>query len=319
METSTKNKQSIDVMKAMVAKAFGQVDILDLEELKEGCFNVAYLLTLSEIGEVILKIAPPKASVIMSFEKKMMFSEVDSMNRVLENSDVPIAQILYYDNSHLLCDSDYFFMSKLSGQSLYTLKEDLTDKVKDKIYYLLGQYNYKINQMTNQKFGYYGLTDTQGDSWYQVFKNMVCMLIEDSKLFHIDFKVNTDQLLTLLERDKEVFEEVDTPRLIHWDLWAGNIFVQDDTISGLIDFERCLWGDILMENGFRTHELNKSFLEGYGITCFTKNQETRILWYDIYLFLIMSQECDYRNYETRDLYHWATAMLKQRLEEVAKG
>lgn len=318
METSTKNKQALETIQAMASKAFGQVTIAAVEELKEGYFNVAYLLALCDGREVILKIAPPKDAVTMSYEKNIMFSEVDSMLKVYDSLKVPVAQILFYDNSHSLCDSDYFFMSKLSGKSLNVVNSSLTEDAKAGIQYLLGRYNREINTITNEKFGYYGLADKQGDIWYPVFKQMLLDLIEDAKVFHIDFKIDLDELFTFLERDKSVFEEVDTPRLIHWDLWAGNVFVENNSITGLIDFERCLWGDILMECGFRTHQQDENFLKGYGITDFTNNQKIRILWYDIYLFLNMSMECDYRNYETKDMYYWATGMLKKCVEELIK-
>ena len=47
-------------------------------------------------------------------------------------------------------------------------------------------------------------------------------------------------------------DEVQSPRLVHWDLWDGNVFVDPATaqITGISDFERSLWGDPLMEVNF---------------------------------------------------------------------
>ncbi|MGW2815569.1 phosphotransferase family protein [Streptomyces sp. NPDC001415] len=50
-------------------------------------------------------------------------------------------------------------------------------------------------------------------------------------------------------RDGYALDEVTEPRLVHFDLWPGNIFAHpgDDTrpvrITGLIDHERAFWGD----------------------------------------------------------------------------
>lgn len=99
-------------------------------------------------------------------------------------------------------------------------------------------------------------------------------------------------------------------------MWAGNVFVNKGIITGLIDFEKCLWADELLEVGFRTYEYNEDFFEGYGAEKRTKSQQVRTRWYDIYLFLIASLECDYRNYDTRDTYNWATEMLKEALNEL---
>lgn len=316
METSTKNRQSKETIQKMIDKAFGTVQVINMEELKEGYFNIAYLVELSDGREMILKIAPPVDSLVMSYEKNIMFSEVDSMNKVGKLLDIPVARILYYDNSHTLCESDYFFMSKLTGNSFSSIMSSLNDEMKSQINYQVGQFNYKLNQITGDKFGYYGLPDSQGDKWFDVFKNMILTIIEDSKRFAIDFKIDINKMLEYLEQDKSVFEEVDKPRFIHWDLWPGNVFIENNSITGLIDFERCLWGDIFMEYGFRIHEQNTDFLKGYGITSFTDNQKRRIIWYDIYLFLIMALECDYRNYETLDAYNWATDTLIKRMVDL---
>lgn len=57
-------------------------------------------------------------------------------------------------------------------------------------------------------------------------------------------------------------------------------------------------------------ELTEGFFDGYGIAKLTPEQEKRAKWYDIYLFLIASLECDYRQYDTMDGYHWACEMLE---------
>lgn len=64
-----------------------------------------------------------------------------------------------------------------------------------------------------------------------------------------------------------------------------------------------------MEVGFRSYGQSIDFLEGYGKNEFTPNEEKRILWYDIYLFLLVALEYKYRKYETDDTYKWATEML----------
>ena len=85
----------------------------------------------------------------------------------------------------------------------------------------------------------------------------------------------------------------------------------------MIDWERSIWGDPLLEVGFRTYSENRDFLRGYGIAKLTPMQERRALWYDIYLLLLMSLECEYRGYETMDMYEWASKLMKQQFEKVS--
>ena len=75
-----------------------------------------------------------------------------------------------------------------------------------------------------------------------VFRRMLEAGINDARNGNVDLKIPVDELLRYLERDKDFFAEVTEPRLVHWDLWDGNIFVSDGMITGLIDWERSIWG-----------------------------------------------------------------------------
>lgn len=319
MPTSvTKNSQSVDVIHRMVSRAFDGENAAKVIELTEGYFNVAYLIQLSNGRECILKIAPPQNALVMTSEHNIMFSEVDSMNMVSKLGTIPIAKILHYDNSHELCEGDYFFMEKLEGKSFNSIAKELTEDEKALINYQLGSYNASLNNIVGKKFGYYGQLEKQGNNWYKVFKSMIEDCIHDINALNIDIQVDVNQIFELLENDKEVFHEVTTPKFVHWDLWAGNLFVKENKITGLIDFERCMWADELLEVGFRTYGYDKNFFRGYGIEELTKNQKIRAMWYDIYLFLIVSMEGYYRKYDTNDAYQWGTTMLKEWIKKISK-
>lgn len=316
MESQTKNKQSNEILHQMIDRAFPGIQAVSIKELTEGFFNVAYMVELSDGRETVLKIAPPIQSVIMTHEHNIMSSEVHSMRIVAEQTDVPVAKIYFYDDSRQLCDAEYFFMEKLSGSSFHSCMSELSDEVRLGVDVQVGNINRRINTIIGERFGYFGQPDKQGDVWFDVFKSIALDAINDAAAFNIDFTIDIPQLMTLLERDKPHFEEVTTPRLVHWDLWAGNVFIEDGKVTGVIDFERCLWADELLEVGFRKFANNHSFVEGYGITDWTESQRIRVLWYDVYLFLIMALECDYRQYEDRGVYNWSTEMLRECMQSI---
>lgn len=311
----TKNKKDEQTIINISSKAFPDKEIDKIDELTEGFFNVAYNITLTDGSEVILKIAPSEDTTIMTHENNIMYSEVEAMRRVAKSTKVPVAEIIFYDNSHTVCDSDYFFMKKLSGKSFSSCMETMSQEQKDNVFYLMGRYTGMINSIKGNKFGYYGQPNKQGSNWFTVFRNMIKDTYYDAERKDIDLKVTLDKLLVLLDKDMEVFEQVKEPKLVHWDIWAGNVFVNEDKITGVIDFERCLWADELMEVGFRTYDQSKAFLSGYGITELSLEKIIRAEWYDIYLFLIMSLECDYRLYDSRWAYEWGTKMLLEWVEK----
>lgn len=310
----TKSTLSTERINAMVERAFGtKAD--SIVELTEGFFNIAYKIEVNN-QSVILKIAPPQDIDVMTHEKNIMFSEVDSMRMIQRESSVPVPKILFYDDSLTLCDRSYFFMEMLDGCSFSSCMEQLNSEEKYDIFYEIGKNTKELNQLFNTKFGYYCQEDKQGTNWYEVFKSMLEDTYADAARKNVNIPVEKQQLLALLEKDKAIFDEVAQPKFVHWDIWAGNVFIKDKNIVGIIDFERCLWADELMEVGFRTYGSEKGFFDGYGITQLTKTQEKRAKWYDIYLLLIVSLECDYRKYDTMDSYHWACEMLEKWVYEL---
>ena len=83
MESTTKNRKTREQVARMVERAFGGTTLAAGEdavsELKEGWFNAAYNVRLSDGREVILKIAPLKDAEVLAYEKNIMATEVASM------------------------------------------------------------------------------------------------------------------------------------------------------------------------------------------------------------------------------------------------
>ena len=96
--------------------------------------------------------------------------------------------------------------------------------------------------------------------------------------------------------------------MVHWDLWDTNVFVDPATLEvvGIIDFERVLWADPLMEAQFTNKRAHDRSLDAYGKRLFDEPLavERRRL-YDLYLYLVMFVECSYRNYPTPDIENLA--------------
>ena len=298
MESATKNKQTNEEIIKMVHKAFGNnlsSKDITVKELTEGFFNVAYEVVLPGKA-VILKIAPPIASNIMTYEHNMMQAEVTALRLVREKTSVPVPEILYYDASNSICNAEYFFMDKLEGDSFFKLKNDGMPEAEQKtIISEIGYYNAAMNQIFGTNFGYIGLSQKQGRSWKDTFLSMLSDVLKDGETIDISLGVEYDVVRKLIDKASFALEELKNPVFVHWDLWDGNVFVKDGKITGLIDFERALWGDPLMEAYFRAHCYNEDFTLGYGADL-RKEAPIRALLYDMYLYLIMVIETKYRLY-----------------------
>ncbi len=311
--SATKKAVSLETIDRMVQRAFG-TSAGEICELTEGYFNVAY--SVSVRGEpVLLKVAPPAEMEVMTYEQGIMFSEVDAMRMVAERTDVPLPRVLYFDGSFTLLDRPHFFMEYLKGRSFSECIGQMSEEEKDRIFFDMGRYTKRLNQIPGKAFGYYGQPEKQGMDWYAVFRNMLLDVYADGKRKQIPLPVEREMILTELEKDRGCFAAVVTPCFVHWDIWEGNVFIHQGEIEGIIDFERCLWADPLMEVGFRTYRQEKAFLAGYGKGRLEKEEACRARWYDVYLFLLACQECDYRQYENREVYEWGSDMLHRWIAE----
>ena len=319
MGSLTKNKQSEVALRSIIEKCFAPLKMVSYKELTEGYFNVAYEVKLSDGKDVILKVAPLKTMRIMTYEKNIMHSEVSAMKAVEADKAIPAPRVLVSDEEGLMLGTPYFFMEKLEGKSLNSIKQQLTELQLHEIYKEVGRILYKVNQIECPCFGYPGQKDFQGGNWFSTFKQMLEAGIGDARSGKVDLKISIEALWKQLEKDRSIFEEVTIPRLVHWDCWDGNIFVADGKVTGIIDWERCLWADPLMEANMRTYADNTWFLEGYGKESWTKQEKRRALWYDVYQLLLMSLECEYRQYETMEMYDWASALLVQQFEKLVKS
>lgn len=321
MESKTKNRQSKEVLLEMTRLAFGANCASEgefaVKELKEGYFNAAYEIVLMDGRKVVLKIAPPIKVDIMSYERNIMKTEVDMLRMVKAATDVPVPEIYYYDGSRQLIDSDYYFMEHIKGIPYNIAKKDLSIEVQKEIERQLGSCNKRINTITGDYFGYPGSQELQDQSWQAVFVKMVEAVLQDGEKMDVDLGASYEDIRLNLRNMSQLLKEITQPRLIHWDLWDGNVFVEEGRITGIIDFERALWGDALMEHCFRgivDSTLSTPFLEGYEWTSFTEEERKRRILYNIYLYLIMVIECAYREYDNDWQYHWA----KDRLLEMLK-
>ena len=314
MESLTKNKKSNEEILSMLQKAFGDnltLEEVQIKELTGGFFNVAYEVIMRD-QTVILKIAPPSNIKVMSYEHNMMRAEAEAMQLVYEKTSVPVPKVLYYDASHSVCNADYFFMEKIEGESFFELnmKELISSDVQKQIYKEVGRYSKEINQIKGERFGYYALTEKQGDSWKEVFLQMLEEVLQDGERVDISLGISYEEVRKLVLQASPVLEEVKEPYLVHWDLWDGNVFVQDNVLSGIIDFERAMWADPLMEFNFRGHNNIEEFYKGYGSNL-REAAPVRSLLYDIYLFAILIIETNYRFYPDDWQLNFATEQLEK--------
>ena len=123
--------------------------------------------------------------------------------------------------------------------------------------------------------------------------------------------------------------QVEKPCLVNFDMWAGNVFLwkKECRISGLIDFERCFFGDPYA--GFVSAvfliddvEKEKEFIAGYNEAShkplsFSRDNRIRMELYNLYFNVITTIETyryrTVRGMLTRAYLLWDTRIRLKRL------
>lgn len=320
MESKTKNKKSREEIESMVRRAFNGVGLAPeddaITELKQGWFNAAYDIRLADSrgavpSVVILKIAPPQAAEVMLYEHNIMATEVESMRLVRANPAIPVPKIFFFDRSHELCDADYFFMEKIRADNLEEVRASLPPETVAALEFQIGEIVREINGFPGAYFGYPGNPDLRAPTWKEAFIKIVESVLEDAARKHVVFDFGYDELRAMLQKHAPALEEITTPCLVHWDAWNPNFFAQEGRIVGIVDFERALWAEPLMEAQFRQFGEGgiTPSMRGYGKTTFTFAEEQRNALYSLHLALVMHTECFYRNYDTDDVYNFSRRYL----------
>lgn len=308
MKSLTKAKIGDEQIKKIVLKQF-EVPLKSWIELNDGFYNISFLIVLEDGREVVLKVAPPKDVVILSYEEGIMASEVAFYKRVHEQTDLPVPLVYGYNTDEEIIPNPYFFMSKLEGMPLSHIG-DIDETMRREIYEVLAKDLSKLHGIKGDTFGYITMREKcQGKSALEALMVSVEALYEDALRKNTGFPFEITYVRELYGKANAAFDTITEPCLVHYDLWDGNVFVHYERplkIDGYIDFERGFYGDpaadLCQVIGYLDLEHNPWFLEIYNSGSdeplhYDAALKTRIMAYRCYLFLIMYVECGYRDIE----------------------
>lgn len=315
----TKNHQSPEVLRAMCAAAFPERRVSAITELTEGLFNAAYRVDFADGSTSVLKIAVADTSGLLSNEINMMQAEIDAM-RLAQAHHLPhVARVLHADFTRTRCSGSYFFMECLPGRSLNACRGDLSPEVQAHVQRQVGALQRQMTAIRGEQFGLLG-DGQRFPTLHGLVTYLFRHVLGDARAMQVDLGYTAGELLSRLAADQAIFDEVKGPSLVHWDMWEGNLFVLDGELSGVIDWERAMWADPLMDDRFRRHNLNLPFLEGFGQTAFTPAEQRRLAWYDLFLYTTMVTECFYRQYADKEgMLSWLWPLLDAAWSEIARA
>jgi aminoglycoside phosphotransferase (APT) family kinase protein len=323
VESRTKTTLDEARIEALARHAFGDVVLRAAQELTDGYFNTAYRVELDPLGPLVLKVAPPTEVPVLTYERDLMRGEAEAMGLVAADPEVPAPGVRFADFTRARLPVPYLFMDLVEGRSWSSLRGGFEREQNDAVEAGLGRISAALARVEHPTFGYLA-TGPAFDDWFEAFGWMCRTLYADARRFGLDLPLPAAGLERLLERHRGAFEEITVPRLVHWDLWAGNVFVSTaerlPRVTGVIDFERALWGDPLMEFiPGRLHDV-AAYEAGFGRPLLaTREQRVRRLFYNLYLGLVLIVEDGPRAYTDKSTVDWGRGLLGRAVSMLEHG
>lgn len=351
MESLSKIRLSVTQLDQLCRSQL-QAGLVAAQEYTQGWFNTIHRLELADGRQAVIKVSPPPALKVLRYEHNLLATEIQVLG-LLARAGIPAPRVLAQAPGCSFFDHPYFIMEHVPGITLSARRQELEARQKatpddprpaarqqfwDQT---CGRLQARINQ----------LQPASPATWPEAFGRMVGQLLDDAADAGIRLSFSPTALRDRLDQAGPALARVRRPALVLWDLHDGNLLVNDppagpeaaDRITGVLDCDRALWGDPLLECWFRTLWGGPSphFVSAWldQLACLgagqlqaihrshpgEPDQETtaagflaraevleRLHLYDLYLALVMRVEAVYRGYEAGHIA-WTEGLLAQAL------
>jgi fructosamine-3-kinase len=243
MRSPTQRAVGPDDIVAAARVSFGAVPVTRTAPMHGGSFGSVWRVDLADGRRTVFKSAPEPGARLLRYEAGMLAAEAEYLRLVADVPGVPAARLLD------LAD-EWLFMTLLPGTGLPELPPgtDTTPARRD-----CGAAVARLHEVTGDLFGYTGGVRAHAATWPDAFAGMIGDLLADAVDFDVALPVPPGELRALVAAHADLLATVVTPSLLHFDLWDGNVLATVDPVtgvarlSGLVDGERFLWGDPLLD------------------------------------------------------------------------
>jgi aminoglycoside phosphotransferase (APT) family kinase protein len=237
-----------------------------VERVPTGRHNTSLFLTHPD-RRGILRIAPADDAGFLFYEVRMMAQEPSIHQLVGEETGIPVPAVWAHDDTREILPRDLLILERLPGEPLAPPGEGDAGAF-DGILRQLGRLIRDLHAVTGPQFGYLGDHHPMEPErhWFSAFETMWGHLLYDIEACGGYAAAETARLRELLYRHRQAFPNLRRASLLHMDLWWENILVADSRITGLLDWDRALWGDPEIEFAVLDYcgMSGPAFWEGYG-------------------------------------------------------
>jgi aminoglycoside phosphotransferase (APT) family kinase protein len=307
MRSPTQPELDLSDVIALVREAFGpDTAVTEAAELRGGGFAAVWRAGLADGRQVVVKVGPPPEARLLEYESGLLREEAAYFRLVRAHAPaVPVPEVLH-------AADNWVVTTLLPGTPL----TEITDG--DQVRADLGAAVARIHAVTGPRFGYTG-DRPAGADWPGAFAAIIESLRADAAAWDVPLP----PLDGLVSRHAAALRQVSTPVLVHFDLWDGNVLATGGRLSGLVDGERYLYGDPLIDlvSPAVLHRIEDEpghpFLRGYrSVTPLDLDDAacTRLALYRVHLYVLLLAEGPSRAIPVgSDRHTYVTGLLEAEL------
>ena len=276
MSNNIQNRLTHDQINAICQQGFGSgVKLKTVQQLEGGTYNETYLIELDGKPKLVLRVAPPATADVYWDDVALMRREYHVLPFFASIADL-MPRVMMTDFTHQIIDRDYMFQTFIEGERWSDIESALSPEENNRLWHQCGQIVRRIHGTTGESFGYL-YPGSQFTSWSEMILDRFARISESMMIHQLEipaFKIISD----IAHAKDSLLDEIQTPALLHGDLWTFNLLIGRDTgeptITGVLDVERAWWGDpladwIMFLLAIRSNETEwqgqlAAFNDGYG-------------------------------------------------------
>ncbi|MFF4148117.1 phosphotransferase family protein [Streptomyces sp. NPDC001698] len=267
-----------------------------LHALGGGTYNTVEELCLADGTRYVLKVPSAPTAPGLRYERDLLVGEAEFCSGA-GRAGVPAPRVVAVGEE---AGRRHLLMTACPGEPW---DASVTDAEAADLRTRLGGQVARLHQVTGPGFGYpSGALGPLAPDWRTAFTAMYAAVLDDASRYGARLPRPAGEIARTAAAAYGALDEVAVPRLVHFDLWPGNVLVDRSEggvrIGGLIDGERMFWGDPAADFVslalFGDIREDRAFLAGYraagGRAGFGRTARLRLALYRSYLYLVMLTE-----------------------------
>ena len=234
-----------DIIARIFSRSLGVEGGVSARLLDGGMFNTTYLVGCGSPERLfVLRLGPVERQRLLGFEGNLMRAE-EYVCSVCRSLDLPCSRVLAVDCSRALVDRDYMIVDYIP--SVPMCEAGLGRGEKERLYHELGRWLRRLHSVRGEGFGFVS-RQLEGLSFPRWSEALNCEIADFTARLESAGGLTAAEgarVRGIYAQNAALFDEISEPRLLHTDIWEGNVLLDGGThaILAVIDGDRAIFGD----------------------------------------------------------------------------